>query len=122
MGGDERGRRYEDQQKVRRAIAVQSVDPADVPAAAKVATPPVMMPGPSSGALAGQKRKHQPDVAGTSQSFSQMTIPNGKGVQNARGTPGDEEDELAPAEPESVDELYCVLKSSIVGVQYYKGT
>ncbi|KAF8556100.1 hypothetical protein OG21DRAFT_1506885 [Imleria badia] len=105
--------RYEDQQKVRRAIEVQRVDPADVPAPAKVATPPMMMSGapmagPSADALVGQKRKYQADGAETK-------------VNGARGSFGDEEDEVAPMEPEPVDELYCVMKTSIVGVQYYKG-
>ena len=113
--------RYEDQQKVRRAMAVQRVDPADVPATAKVSTPPMItpgisMPGPSADPLVGQKRKYQSDVAETSRSLS---IPNANGV---RSSPGDEEDDVMPLEPESVDELYCVMKTSIVGVQYYKGT
>ena len=111
--------RSEDQQKVRRAIARQCVDPVDVPATAKVAAPLAVVYGAPSNGLAGQKRKYNLDVAETSRSLSQLSIPNAKG---AHGLPGDEDDDAAFIEPEPADELYCVLKSSIVGVQYYKGT
>lgn len=105
--------RYEDQQKVKRAITLQRVDPADIPATAKVAAPPAMvpsfsMPGPSFNGSTAQKRKYQPDVA--------------NGIQNTQGPLGDEDEDFMPAEPELADELYCVVKTSIVGVQYYKGT
>ncbi|KAF8135787.1 SNF2 family N-terminal domain-containing protein [Boletus edulis] len=119
--------RSEDQKKVRRAIAVQCVDPADVPASTKVAAPPAMMPmpgssmpGPSSGGMVmvGQKRKYQADDMAASQSFGQSSFSNYNG---ARGSLGEEDEEVAPNEPEPADELYCVLKTSIVGVQYYKG-
>ncbi|KAG6378256.1 putative DNA repair protein rad5 [Boletus reticuloceps] len=128
--GDECVCRSEDQKKVRRAIAVQCVDPADVPASTKVAAPPAMMPmpgssmpGPSSGAMAmvGQKRKYQADDMAASQSFGQSSFPNHNGAQGARGSFGEEDEEVATNEPEPADELYCVLKTSIVGVQYYKG-
>lgn len=113
--------RYEDQQKVRRAITTQYVDPADVPATTKVAVPPVMAPGPSSNAPTAQKRKYQPDVAGTSQSLGQSGVSNPNGAQGACELLGDEDDDVVPIEPEPVDELYCVTKTSIVGVQYYQG-
>ena len=110
-------RRYEDQQKVGRAIAAQHVDPADIPTTAKVVPPPAMVPGVSFNALAALKRKYQPDVAETSRSLSQISMP-----KSARGSPGDDDDDVMLAEPEPVDELYCVMKTSIVGVQYYEGT
>lgn len=114
--------RLEDQRKVRRAIALQGVDPADVPASAKVAALPMItfdasMPGPSSHMMAGQKRKHQPDVAETSWPLS-LSVPN---ANTAQAACGDEDEEATLIEPEPVDELYCVMKTSIVGIQYYKG-
>ena len=111
--------RSEDQQKVRRAIARQCVDPADVPATAKAA-PPAVVSGMPPAALAGQKRKF--DSAVTFQSVGQSSIPNANAEKGARSSPGDEDEEVGLIEPESADELYCVMKSSIVGVQYYKGT
>jgi len=114
--------RLEDQRKVRRAIALQEVDPADVPATAKVAALPMItfdasMPGPSSYTMAGQKRKYQPDVAETSWSLG-LSAPNGN---TALAACGDEDEEATLNEPEPVDELYCSMKTSIVGIQYYKG-
>lgn len=120
-------RRYEDQQKVRRAIAAQRVDSADIPATAKTVAPPAVppmmesgpsIPGPSSIPLAGQKRKYQLDAAGTSQSLGKLGIPH---ADPAKGLLSDEDDEVMLIEPESVDELYCVMETSIVGVQYYTG-
>ncbi|KAI9572249.1 SNF2 family N-terminal domain-containing protein [Boletus coccyginus] len=114
--------KLEDQRKVRRAIALQGVDPADVPASAKVAALPMItfdasMPGPSSHMMAGQKRKHQPDVAETSWPLS-LSVPN---ANTAPAACGDEDEEATLIEPEPVDELYCVMKTSIVGIQYYEG-
>ncbi|KAG8213634.1 snf2 family protein [Butyriboletus roseoflavus] len=124
------GIRYGDQQKVRCAIAAQLIDPTDIPASAKIvappAIPPVMLsgpsvPGPSNGALAGQKRRYQFDVAETSRSLSQLSIPNVTATQGARCSVGDEDDEAMLMEPEPADELYCIMNTSIVGVQYYMG-
>jgi SWI/SNF-related matrix-associated actin-dependent regulator of chromatin subfamily A3 len=113
--------RSEDQQKVRRAIARQFVDPADVPATAKVAAPLAVVSGAPSDALAGQKRKYNSDVAETSRSLSQLSIPNAHSAKGSGGLPEDDDDEFGLIEPEPADELYCVTNSSIVGVQYYKG-
>lgn len=117
--GDSYLHRYEDQQKVRRAIAAQRVDPEDIPATAKVAvplaTPPLIVSGPY---VAGPKRRYQSDVAETSRSLSQSSIPN---ANAARGPLGDDDDEVMLIEPEPVDEFHCVMNTSIVGIQYYKG-
>lgn len=108
--------RYEDQQKVRRAIAVLHVDFADVPESAKVAPPPVIMPVASAStfstnAVAGGKRKYYSDVG--------LSQPYVNGAQGSSALLEDEYDD--PVEAEVADELYCVLRTSIVGVQYYKG-
>ncbi|KAG9316303.1 hypothetical protein JVU11DRAFT_2334 [Chiua virens] len=104
--------KYEDQQKVRRAIANQCVDPADIPATAVV---PAVRSIALSNAVAGQKRPYQPEA---SHSLGQSEVKN---TQSTRSSPGEEYEEVGAGEPESADELYCVLETSIVGVQYYKG-
>ncbi|KAG1766956.1 SNF2 family N-terminal domain-containing protein [Suillus occidentalis] len=98
----------EDQTKVRRAIANERVDPADVPLTAKVATPSAAHVTPSTSqtpALNQKKRK-------AARLYGLPTRPI---------TYDDEDDEVTIIEPDSVDVLYCTLKTSIVGVQYYKG-
>jgi SWI/SNF-related matrix-associated actin-dependent regulator of chromatin subfamily A3 len=126
-------RRPDDQQKVRRAIATQHVDPADIPASAKVVAAPVAtvtephapsQSGQASIQAVGQKkRKLALESSGTS---SQLSAPRASAapVGARRLTSSalhDEDDEVMIIEPEPVDELYCVTSASIVGVQYYKG-
>ncbi|KAG1752940.1 SNF2 family N-terminal domain-containing protein [Suillus lakei] len=116
--------RPEDQTKVRRAIANQRVDPADVPLTAKAATPAAaarvtpstsQAPGPSR-----QKRKAVfEQAAPTSSQLSSV-----KPAIRTTIRPivyDDEDDEVTIIEPDPVDVLYCSLNSSIVGVQYYGG-
>ncbi|KIJ19024.1 hypothetical protein PAXINDRAFT_97103, partial [Paxillus involutus ATCC 200175] len=125
--------RPDDQQKVRRAIATQHIDPADIPASAKVVAAPVAtvtephapsQSGQASIQAVGQKkRKLALESSGTS---SQLSAPRASAapVGARRLTSSalhDEDDEVMIIEPEPVDELYCVTSASIVGVQYYKG-
>ncbi|KAF9222676.1 hypothetical protein BS17DRAFT_708165 [Gyrodon lividus] len=128
--------RAEDQQKVRRAIATQRVDPADIPASAKVVAPLVttVTPSPvpsqsavaSSGLIGEKKRKLAFELSESFASTSQRSAPRASAapVGARRLTSSalyDEDEEVMIVEPEPVDELYCVTNTSIVGVQYYKG-
>ncbi|KIJ68013.1 hypothetical protein HYDPIDRAFT_107592 [Hydnomerulius pinastri MD-312] len=126
----------EDQQKVRRAVASQRVDPSDIPASAKVAAPPLAIvtapPTPtqsgqaSNGPIGQKKRKLAFERSESFGSLGQPSAPKASAVPvGARRLTNlnlhDEDDEVMVVEPEPVDELYCVLNTSIVGVQYYKG-
>jgi SWI/SNF-related matrix-associated actin-dependent regulator of chromatin subfamily A3 len=109
--------------KVRRAIANERVDPADVPLTAKVATPSAAHVTPSTSqtpALSQKKRKAAFEQAAPSNSRLSSVKP---AVRTATRPImyDDEDDEVTIIEPDSVDVLYCTLKTSIVGVQYYKG-
>ena len=89
--------RPEDQAKVRLAVGLGRVDPADVPASAKI-----------SSASSPNKRKlpasaTQIHSAGSS-SLGQVEI----------------NDDDASSEG-TVDELYCTLETTVVGIQYYHG-
>ncbi|KAG1777727.1 SNF2 family N-terminal domain-containing protein [Suillus placidus] len=114
--------RPEDQTKVRRAIANQRVDPADVPLTAKVATPAADVTPSTSQAPAPSRKKRKAAFEQAVPTNSQL----GSVKPTIRATISpiicdDEDDEVTIIEPDPVDVLYCNLSSSIVGVQYYKG-
>ncbi|KAG1751540.1 SNF2 family N-terminal domain-containing protein [Suillus paluster] len=115
--------RPEDQAKVRRAIANQRVDPADVPLTAKTATPNVAHVTPSTSqapALSQKKRKATFTQAAHTNSQLSSARPTIR-TTTVRSIIQDEDDEVTIIEPDPVDVLYCSMSSSIVGVQYYKG-
>ncbi|KAG2055432.1 hypothetical protein BDR06DRAFT_911542 [Suillus hirtellus] len=128
--------RPEDQTKVRRAIANQRVDPADVPLTAKVATSAAAHVTPSTSqapARSQKKRKATFEQAVPTNSRLGSVGPViratcSQSVTRATCSPilynvveDDDEDEVILIEIDPVDVLYCTLSSSIVGVQYYKG-
>ncbi|TFK26482.1 hypothetical protein FA15DRAFT_667364 [Coprinopsis marcescibilis] len=94
-----------DQQKIRLAVTLRRVAPEDIPATAKVAPRVTIAPTP----VAGQKRK----AADMSMARTQEVVP--------RGTALSLDAEDCEEEEDIPDELYCVLKTSVVGIQYYKG-
>ena len=94
-------------------MGLRRVDPADVPASARTAAA-----GPSQ-----QKRKAEFQLA----QLSQPSTPRA-GSSRVRATQAgptatqiaeDEVEEVVPEE--SIDELYVMLRSNVVGVQYYQG-
>ncbi len=127
-----------DQSKVRLAVGLRRVDPEDVPTTAKVPDPVLSTPGPSQ-----RKRKLQYEASfgasqGTPPSSSQPALsqapssshpPSSQPLRRIFGLPAGMsypprvEEEVAEevVEEESRDELYLMLKTSIVGIQYYKG-
>ncbi|OCH84706.1 hypothetical protein OBBRIDRAFT_891624 [Obba rivulosa] len=103
--------RPEDQGKVRLAVGLRRIDPADVPENAK----PLVIPGSATASPApsqGQRKRK-----------AEEPIPSSSRRSQPRPSQGaiELDDEEDTPEEESVDELYVVLKTSIVGVQYYKG-
>ncbi|THH08085.1 hypothetical protein EW145_g2943 [Phellinidium pouzarii] len=113
--------RRNDQTKVRQAIARKRVDPADVPETAK-------NPQPTTAALPPVMQKRKADaIAGPSSSqtrvssYSQSTTGNRGSTLTQGVTELSDEEENEESEEESKDELYCVMSTQVVGLQYYKG-
>lgn len=128
-----------DQSKIRLAVGLRRVDPEDVPTTAKVPDPVLSTPGPSQ-----RKRKLQYEASfgasqGTPPSSSQPALsqapsssqpPSSQPLRRISGLPAgmaypqrvEEEVVEEVVEEESRDELYLMLKTSIVGIQYYKGS
>ncbi|KAI0633366.1 SNF2 family N-terminal domain-containing protein [Trametes polyzona] len=122
-----------DQSKIRLAIGLRRIDPEDVPQTAKGSDPSLSTPGPSQ-----RKRKAQYEASqGTPPASSQPILSQPPSSQPSSSQPlrrisglpagasfsqrvEEEEVEDVPEE-EAIDELYVMLKTSIVGVQYYKG-
>ncbi|KAF9237896.1 hypothetical protein BU15DRAFT_75697 [Melanogaster broomeanus] len=122
--------------RLERAVATQRVDLADIPASAKLAAPPVPTvaappaPAPSQSGQAsarpiGQKKRKlvlSESSPSLSQSGASSTSATPVGARHlANSALQDEDEEVTIVEPEPVDELYCEMNTSIVGVQYYKG-
>lgn len=118
--------RPEDQGKVRRAIAGRRVDPVDIPTSAKAIAAPMSQPlqplmplltapEPTSANQRQRKRKQLSES-------SEPSVPSVSGVStSSRPRTNDEDEEVLLIEPEPIDELYCIFKTRVVGVQYYKG-
>ncbi|THH01126.1 hypothetical protein EW026_g1525 [Hermanssonia centrifuga] len=114
-----RNLRSEDQNKIRIAVGLRRVDPVDVPESAKR-----IVAGLNNGASSSTSAAPAP-----TQKKRKATFDAQPGPSQPRATQGpsasqlvedDEIEEIVPEE-ESRDELYVMLKTNIVGVQYYKG-
>ncbi|KAF9470596.1 hypothetical protein BDN70DRAFT_888939 [Pholiota conissans] len=101
----------QDQNKIRMAISLRRIDPADVPASARVATP--------SNITVPLQRKRSATQAGLTQA-SQSTSTQSARLSSSL-TMTQEVLEEEPEEEDAVDELYCILPTSVVGIQYYRG-
>ncbi|KAL5507134.1 ARC19 [Sanghuangporus vaninii] len=114
--------KHVDQAKIRRAIARKQVDPEDVPASAKtLALPPSARPS-NSNSQSGKRKASSTAGPSSSQASGSSQAP---ATHRSSGLmPSDVievvDDEDEP-EPETKDELYCVLETQVVGVQYYTG-
>ncbi|KAH6913909.1 SNF2 family N-terminal domain-containing protein [Coprinopsis sp. MPI-PUGE-AT-0042] len=122
-----------DQQRIRMAIALRRIDPADVPASAKgqvrmqqAALSQPVRPPPM---VQAQKRKaEEPPVASSSKGG--MNIPKASAplppsvpVNNPNGARrfSEEEEDTGDTTVEEVSELYCVMQTNVVGIKYYNG-
>ncbi|KAI0743822.1 SNF2 family N-terminal domain-containing protein [Daedaleopsis nitida] len=118
-----------DQGKIRLAVSLRRVDSADIPSTAK--DPALSTPGPSQ-----KKRKLQYEASLTSSqntppSSSQPSSsqpPSSQPLRRISGPPlsqirqpVEEVETEDILDEETKDEMYVVLRTSIVGVQYYKG-
>ncbi|KAI9067101.1 hypothetical protein FKP32DRAFT_1588914 [Trametes sanguinea] len=124
-----------DQSKIRLAVGLRRIDPADIPPTAQAQDPALSTSGPSQ-----RKRKLQYEASlsqgappSSSQSYlnppSSSQPPSSQPLRRVSGLAPvvpysqryqEEEIEDVPEE-ESRDELYVMLKTNVVGVQYYKG-
>lgn len=101
--------RPQDKSKIKLAISLRRIGPADVPPSAKMAAPVNTAP------LVQRKRSAtQAGFSQTSQTATQST----SGSSSFPTTQQTQEDE---PEEEPRDELYCTFVTSVVGIQYYKG-
>ncbi|KZT00465.1 uncharacterized protein LAESUDRAFT_553779 [Laetiporus sulphureus 93-53] len=121
--------RPEDQSKIRMAIGLRRIDTADIPESAKAPNAVNTADAASSSQGPSQKKRKAAAEAATpvSQLSSQQPQPGPSQplrhlTQNpASQTIEDEQDDDVVEIEDPKDELYCTLKTSIVGVQYYKG-
>ena len=117
--------RPEDQSKIRLAIGLRRVDAEDVPETAKHRQVAPTSTGPSQ-----RKRKLEYEASfgsegsppSSSQPGSSQPLSRTSGPSSSQITQPVEDIEDEDSEEEIRDELYVVLRTSIVGVQYYKGT
>ncbi|KAH9892824.1 SNF2 family N-terminal domain-containing protein [Cubamyces lactineus] len=126
-----------DQSKIRLAIGLRRVDPSDIPASAKTADPALATTGPSQ---RKRKAQYEASLAASQSSLpssSQSGLPPPYSSQPSSSQPLRRISDLPPGvslpqrleedevedfpEEESRDELYVMLKTNVVGIQYYKG-
>lgn len=90
----------QDQQKIRLAISLRRVDPADVPVSAKSVQSARLVTAAEHRARSNENIKKRKAEEGTSL---------------------EEEPAEEVVEEEVKDELYCTVRTNVVGIQYYKG-
>lgn len=118
----EHQRRPVDQARIRQAIARKHVDPADVPATAREPQVPLSHPAPSASTQAKRKvdslggpSSSQNRVSSSSQTTNLNTHTQAEIIEI------DDDEEEGDVQQEDTDELYCILLSKVVGLQYYRG-
>lgn len=107
--------RPEDQQKIRLAVSLRRVNPEDVPDSAKIrgssnvrnTTKANTRPSKRTATQAGLDQPRPP------------TTPQTLSASSAFQQPEEVED---VSEEEIKDELYCIMTTTVVGIQYYKGS
>lgn len=110
-----------DQAKIRLALARRHVDPADVPETAKAPAALALSVPSSSQSAPRTSQKRSSDAL--DQSSSQRSSGTALGPSSSRIIDlSDEENAEEPSSEEDRDELYVVLKTKVVGIQYYHGS
>ncbi|KAI0074381.1 hypothetical protein K474DRAFT_1626028 [Panus rudis PR-1116 ss-1] len=115
--------RPEDQNKVKIAVALRRVDPADIPESAK---PKPDASALNTGAPSQKKRKAMLEASASQPSPSSSQVaPVSRGLRDLTQPTATQiaEDEAVEdvSQEDTVEELYCSMTTSIVGVQYYNG-
>jgi SWI/SNF-related matrix-associated actin-dependent regulator of chromatin subfamily A3 len=127
--------RNEDQRRIRTAVTNRHIDPADVPESAKTIDLTALENASAPLATQGKGKRKADNTAGQSTSLPSSSQPGSSQPSSSQprasqryGTnslQGDvieiDDDEDVDNGPEEVkDELYCMLKTNVVGIQYYK--
>ena len=111
--------RPNDRAKVKQAIAQKSVDPADIPETARP-RPAVPTPVPTPNTTVSKRKSEA--IAGPSVQNSRPSLPKtGNSALNATRETVEINNEEAGSQEEAADELYCVMQTQVVGLQYYNG-
>jgi len=105
----------EDQNKIRLAISLRRVDPADIPYTARVNIPPSTIPvsAPTTAPATQMGQKRTSTQAGLTARPSVASAPS--------HSQANVEVEKEITEEEVRDELYCTMNTNVVGIQYYRG-
>ncbi|CAA7259081.1 unnamed protein product [Cyclocybe aegerita] len=108
-----------DQQKIKLAISLRRIDPADIPASAGMRpTPQVVSPSNDTGpSNAGSKRTSTQAGLDRPTTAARFSVAPASSPQ----PPQVENEEDVQEEEEVRDELYCRMNTNVVGIQYYRG-
>ncbi|KAK0485859.1 SNF2 family N-terminal domain-containing protein [Armillaria novae-zelandiae] len=112
--------RSDDQRRIRIAVSERRVDPADIPPSAQTVKPASITSSATSISSQKKRKARREAVSESQRPASSAQVP----VTSAHppsSTPMDETlvvDEI-PEEP--ADELYCTMRTNVVGLQYYNG-
>ncbi|KAG6842158.1 hypothetical protein C0991_001651 [Blastosporella zonata] len=109
----------QDQAKVKLALSLHRIDPADIPNSAKASPTVVTAAGTSERPIQKKRKAEQDRLSALSAVSTQTTSYNHLILPSATQIAEDEAIEQTPGEV--IDELYCTLNSNVVGIQYYKG-
>lgn len=104
-----------DQQKIRLAISLRRIDPADIPETAKSKALNPATPNTGSGPTS-LKRKAPLEVQPVVSQHSTPVVSFPSASQAV-----EEEIEEDSVDEEVKDEIYCTMATNVVGIQYYKG-
>ncbi|KAL1760634.1 SNF2 family N-terminal domain-containing protein [Schizophyllum commune] len=99
-----------DRHKIREAVRLRRIDPADVPPSARVAA------APPPATQTTRKRKAAEPASQPSTSQASSTMPGPSQPSHAI-----EDEATEDNVEEAADELYCTLSTGVVGIQYYTG-
>lgn len=105
--------RSEDQQKIRMAVSLRRVDPGDVPESAKIRESSSVR---STAKAIANLSKRTATQAGLDHRKARV-IPQTLSPSSAF----EPEEVEEVAEDEFRDDLYCIMTTTVVGIQYYKG-
>jgi SWI/SNF-related matrix-associated actin-dependent regulator of chromatin subfamily A3 len=113
----------EDRERVRLALKKRCVDTTDPPSSSQPIPQPSQLTSTQTPAPSTRKRKAD-TVAGPSCDHK-MAAPSPTQAASRQAAMGgaawEEGADAEEAVEEQIDELYCTISSSVVGIQYYKG-
>lgn len=105
-----------DQSKIRLAMSLRRVDPADMPPSAR-ANAIASVNASSTAALKTTNLKRGAAQAGLSHTLRPATGSSPSIQLSSTQANGEEE----VMEEETTDDLYCTMNTNVVGIQYYRG-